>query len=70
VGHPEHPLAKVFNGTLAGESWRRQAFVSSGQDLPKFAAQLTPVLAEGEAAQLQLKWRLMAACEVGFEKIA
>ena len=69
VGHPEHPLAKVFSGTLASESWRRQAFVSSGQNLPKFATQLAPVLAEGEAAQLQVKWRLMVACEVGFEKI-
>ena len=70
VGNSDHPLFKVFKGTLAGESWRRQAFVSSGQDLPKFAAQLAPVLAEGEVAQLQLKWRLMVACEVGFEKIA
>jgi hypothetical protein len=70
VGHPEHPLAKVFNGTLAGESWRRQAFVMSGQDLPKFATQLPPVLAEGEAAQLQLKWRLMVPCEAGLESLS
>ncbi|PUE33722.1 DUF6396 domain-containing protein [Limnohabitans sp. Jir72] len=74
VTNTEHPLAQVFNGTLAGDSWRRQAFVSSGQNLPQFAAQLAPVLADGEAAQLQVKWRLMVACEAvceaGFEKIA
>lgn len=70
VSNQEHPLAQVFNGTLAGESWRRQVFVPSGQNLPQFAAQLAPVLAEGEAAQLQVKWRLMVACEAGFEKIA
>lgn len=70
VTNTEHPLAQVFNGTLAGESWRRQVFVPSGQNLPQFAAQLAPVLAEGEAAQLQVKWRLMVACEAGFEKVA
>ncbi|WP_090141579.1 DUF6396 domain-containing protein [Limnohabitans sp. DM1] len=70
VTNTEHPLAQVFNGTLAGESWRRQAFVPSGQNLPQFAVQLAPVLAEGEGAQLQVKWRLMVACEAGFEKIA
>ena len=63
VTNTEHPLAQVFNGTLAGDSWRRQAFVPSGQNLPQFAAQLAPVLAEGEGEQLQVRWRLMVACE-------
>ena len=71
VTNAEHPLAKVFNHTLAGESWRRQAFVRQGQPLPSLATQLAPVLApvlsEAEGAALKVKWRLMAECEVGFD---
>ena len=63
VTNAEHPLAKVFNGTLAGESWRRQAFVLAGEPLPSLGEQLAPVLAEAERAQLQVQWRLMVACE-------
>lgn len=72
VGNTEHPLAQVFNGTLAGESWRRQAFVQEGQAMPSFSQQLAPALAEGKAAKLKVQWRLMVACEAacgaGFEK--
>lgn len=70
VTSAEHPLAKVFNGTLAGESWRRQAFVLAGDPLPSLGEQLAAVLAEGERLPLQVQWRLMVACEpacrVGF----
>ncbi|MBQ1762198.1 MAG: hypothetical protein IIZ92_04775 [Aquincola sp.] len=70
VTNAEHPLAKVFNGTLAGESWRRQAFVLEGAPLPSLGEQLAPLLGEGERLQLQVQWRLMVACEpacrVGF----
>ena len=69
VSNPDHPLAQVFNGTLAGESWRRQAFVMSGQKLPSLRAQLATVLVEGESEQLQIKWRLMVACELGFDAV-
>jgi hypothetical protein len=69
VSNAEHPLAKVFNATLAGESWRRQAWVRQGEKLPTFSSSLAPVLTEGEAEQLQVKWRLMVACELGFEPV-
>lgn len=69
VRNAEHPLAQVFNASLAGESWRRQAFVPQGQRLPSLTAQLAPVLGQGEAAQLNVQWRLMAACEAGFEEV-
>ena len=69
VSNPDHPLAQVFNGTLAGESWRRQAFVMSGQKMPSLRAQLATVLVEGESEQLQIKWRLMVACELGFDAV-
>lgn len=63
VTNADHPLAKVFNGSLAGESWRRQAFVLEGEPLPSLGEQLAPVLDEGERLQLQVQWRLMVACE-------
>ena len=70
VTNAEHPLAKVFNGSLAGDSWRRQAFVLEGEPLPSLGEQLAAVLDEGERLQLQVQWRLMVACEpacrVGF----
>ena len=70
VTNAEHPLAKVFNGSLAGDSWRRQAFVLEGEPLPSLGEQLAAVLDEEERAQLQVQWRLMVACEpacrVGF----
>lgn len=72
VTNAEHPLAKVFanaQAALAGEGWRRQAFVKEGQAMPSLSQQLASVLAEGEAAQLQVQWRLMVACEAGFEAV-
>lgn len=69
VMNAEHPLVQVFNGTLAGESWRCQVFAKQGQALPALGARLASMLPEPQAKSLDLRWQLVVPCEPGFEAV-
>jgi hypothetical protein len=63
VGDEAHPLFRTLGSTtsLASEGWKWQAFVQKGQRMPGLRAKGMTV--EGA----QVNWRLMLACEPGFD---
>jgi hypothetical protein len=56
-----HPAAPLLSTAALNETWKRQAFVQRGEPLPSLSAQGMPIADE------QVGWRLMQACEPGFE---
>ena len=59
-----HPLSRTLGtSSLESEDWKWQAFVEKGKSMPGLRAKGLPV------DDAQVDWRLMLACESGFDRV-
>ena len=65
VTEKEHPLYARFHAGFSSEGWRYQQFMEQGEAIPSLSARLGKP--ELETPDPSIRWRLMWACERGFD---